>query len=55
MLLLLALSTTIILLSGGFSSRPWPFETILPSILLEQEKALVELRSRITEYDEKDG
>jgi hypothetical protein len=36
--------------AGVFASRPWPFETILVSILLEQEKALVELRSRIEMY-----
>jgi hypothetical protein len=36
--------------AGVFASRPWPFETILISILLEQEKALVELRSRIEMY-----
>ena len=28
-------------------SRPWPFETILISILLEHEKALAELKSKI--------
>jgi hypothetical protein len=33
--------------AGGCSSRPWPFETILFSILLEHEKALAELRSKI--------
>ena len=36
--------------AGVLASRPWPFETILISILLEQEKALVELRSRIEMY-----
>ena len=36
--------------AGVSASRPWPFETILISILLEQEKALVELRSRIEMY-----
>lgn len=41
--------------AGGCSSRPWPFETILISMLLEQEKALFELRSRIKGYEEKDG
>jgi hypothetical protein len=41
--------------AGGSSSRPWPFETILISMLLEQEKALVELRSRIKEHEEKHG
>ncbi len=41
--------------AGDRVSRPWPFETILISMLLEQEKALVELRSKIKEYEEKDG
>ena len=40
---------------GGCGSRPWPFETILISMLLEQEKALAELRSKIKEYEEKHG
>ena len=34
------------------ASRPWPFETILISILLEHEKALVELRSKINVHEE---
>lgn len=33
--------------AGAEASRPWPFETILISILLEHEKALVELRSKL--------
>lgn len=33
--------------AGSKASRPWAFETILISILLEQEKALVELRSKL--------
>ena len=33
--------------AGVYASRPWPFETILVSILLEHEKALVELRSKL--------
>jgi hypothetical protein len=33
--------------AGGSASRPWPFETILISILLEQEKALFELRLKL--------
>jgi hypothetical protein len=41
--------------AGGCVSRPWPFETILISILLEHEKALVELRSKIRVYEERDG
>ena len=39
----------------GSASRPWPFETILISILLEHEKALVELRSKIRDHEERDG
>ena len=38
--------------AGGSASRPWPFETILISILLEQEKALDELRSKIEAQEE---
>jgi hypothetical protein len=33
--------------AGVYASRPWPFETILVSILLEHEKALLELRSKL--------
>jgi hypothetical protein len=33
--------------AGVYASRPWPFETILVSILLEHEKALVELRLKL--------
>jgi len=33
--------------AGGLVSRPWPFETILISILLEHEKALSELKSKL--------
>jgi hypothetical protein len=33
--------------AGVYASRPWPFETILISILLEHEKALVELRMQL--------
>ena len=33
--------------ASGDASRPWPLETILISILLEHEKALAELRSKI--------
>jgi hypothetical protein len=33
--------------AGVLASRPWPFETILISILLEHEKALAELKSKI--------
>ena len=41
--------------AGSRVTRLWPFETILISMLLEQEKALVELRSRIKEHEEKHG
>jgi hypothetical protein len=33
--------------AGGSASRPWPFETILISMLLEHEKDLVRLRSKL--------
>jgi len=33
--------------AGVYASRPWPFETILISILLEHEKTLVELKSKL--------
>ena len=36
-------------------SRPWPFETILISILLEHEKALAELKSKIKAQEEQVG
>ena len=39
--------------AGGNSSRPWPFETILISMLLEHEKALVELRSKLKSRKDK--
>jgi hypothetical protein len=39
--------------AGVYASRPWPFETILLSILLEHEKALVELKSKIRILEEK--
>jgi len=39
--------------AGVYASRPLPFETILVSILLEHEKALVELRSRLKALEEK--
>jgi len=40
--------------AGVYASRPWPFETILLSILLEHEKALVELRSKLKAIEEKE-
>ena len=33
--------------AGSYASRPWPLETILVSILLEQEKELADLRAKI--------
>jgi hypothetical protein len=39
--------------AGGNAARPWPFETILISILLEQEKEMDELRKKISGYEEK--
>jgi hypothetical protein len=41
--------------AGVSASRLWPFETILISILLEHEKALVELRSKLKVYEEQEG
>jgi hypothetical protein len=40
--------------AGVYASRPWPFETILISILLEHEKALVDLRSKLRAIEEKE-
>lgn len=40
--------------AGVYASRPWPFETILISILIEHEKALVELRRRIQILEQKE-
>jgi len=39
--------------AGVYASRPWPFETVLISILIEHEKALVELRSKLKAMEEK--
>jgi len=39
--------------AGVYASRPWPFETILISILVEHEKALVELRAKLRAMEEK--
>jgi hypothetical protein len=33
--------------ADGSTSRQWPFESILFSVLPEQEKALVELRAKL--------
>ena len=38
--------------AGVYASRPWPFETILISILLEHEKALVDLRAKMKILEE---
>ena len=40
--------------AGVYASRPWPFETILISILLEHEKALVELRSKLKAQEDQE-
>ncbi len=39
--------------AGVYAARPWPFETILISILIEHEKALVELKSKLRALEEK--
>jgi len=39
--------------AGVYASSPWPFETILLSILIEHEKALVELRAKLKAIEEK--
>ncbi|MGA3193276.1 MAG: hypothetical protein ABSD73_12380 [Candidatus Bathyarchaeia archaeon] len=44
-----------VLQAVGDASRPWPFETILISILLEHEKALAELKSKIKAQEEQVG
>jgi len=41
--------------AGASVSRPWPFETILISILLEHEKALAELKSKLKAQEKKEG
>ena len=33
--------------AGANASRPWPFETILISMLLEQEKEMEEVREKM--------
>jgi hypothetical protein len=33
--------------AGSYASRPWPLETIMVSILLEQEKELAELQAKL--------
>lgn len=39
--------------AGVYASRPWPFETILVSMLIEHEKALMELREKLKELEER--
>jgi len=39
--------------AGVYASRPWPFETILISILIEHEKVLVEMREKLKALEEK--
>lgn len=41
--------------AGVLVSRPWPFETILISILLEHEKALAELKSKLKTQEGQGG
>jgi hypothetical protein len=41
--------------AGVLTSRPWPFETILISILLEHEKALAKLKSKIKAQEMQGG
>jgi hypothetical protein len=40
--------------AGVYASRPWPLETILISILIEHEKALLELKSKVKATEEKE-
>jgi len=40
--------------AGVYASRPWPFETILISILLEHEKAVVELKSKLKAQEQQE-
>ncbi len=41
--------------AGSYASRPWPLETILVSILLEQEKELADLRAELATLKEERG
>lgn len=38
--------------AGVYASRPWPLETILVSILIEQEKALADLKVKLKGLEE---
>ena len=40
--------------AGSKASRPWPFETILISILVEQEKEMVDLGSRLKMHEDRE-
>jgi hypothetical protein len=37
--------------AGSNAARPWPFETILVSMLLEQEKEMDKLREKIKVFE----
>ena len=39
--------------AGVDASRPWPFEAILISILIEHEKAMAELRVKMKTHEER--
>ena len=41
--------------AGVYASRPWPLETILISILIEQEKVLTGLRAKLKGLEEATG
>ena len=41
--------------AGVYASRPWPFETILISILLEHEKTLAELRAKLKTLEDNES
>ena len=41
--------------AGVYASRPWPMETILVSILLEHEKLLSELKSKLKSFEATNG
>ncbi|MBI4763994.1 MAG: hypothetical protein HY787_05240 [Deltaproteobacteria bacterium] len=41
--------------AGVYASRPWPLETILVSILIEQDKALAGLRAKLLALEEMIG
>jgi len=41
--------------AGSYASRPWPFETILFSIVLELEKELVGLQAKLKRLEDRLG